>query len=275
MKIGIIQVKVEPDIQKNIEFVKNKTKDCVHQGAEVIVWPEIWNTPYYNDAILHSVKFHKACYECMKELSAQYKILLIGGTIACPREEHIYNTCHIFEDGKEICTYDKMHLFEVTTPKGVHYTEKEVFDPGQYIKTFTSKHGKFGILVCYDLRFCEVARLLAMKGATALFCPSAFNQSVGKTHWQPLIQTRAMENEVFLIGASPQEYSYKTFTSYGHSMIADPFGKIILDAEQKDSIVCDINLDQVEKIRKQMPFWQIRRTDIYRLEENTNERNQD
>lgn len=274
MKIGIIQVKVDTNIEKNIQFVQESIQSCINQNADIIVLPEMWNTPYHNDMILNSIKFHDQCFNFLLEQSKKYNILLVGGTIARQEVDKVYNTCHIFENGKEICRYDKMHLFEVCTPTNRIYRESDVFTPGNQIKTFESRLGKFGILICYDIRFPELPRLLSKNGAKIIFCPAAFNQSVGKNHWQPLLQTRAMENEVFFVGVNPQVYTYNTFTAYGHSIVTNPFGKVVHDANQQNHVVIDIDINEVEKIRKQMPFWQIRREDIYELKEKENERYQ-
>lgn len=267
MKIGIIQVKVSPDINKNLSFVKKNIQSCIKEQADIIILNEIWNAPYENEQIYLSCKFHDTCYDLLQEESKKYHTIIIGGTIARKENDKIYNTCHIFEDGKHICQYDKMHLFEVNIEGQKPYRESEVFSPGNTIKTFDTKYGRFGILVCYDIRFPEEARLLAMKQAKIIFCPAAFNESVGKAHWQPLLQTRAMENQIFIIGANPQHYVYKKFKSYGHSLICDPFGKVLIDANQNDYIVYDIDLTVIDKIRKRMPFWKIRRKDIYDLVE--------
>lgn len=275
LKIGMIQVKVQENIQKNIDFVKANIQNCVNEKADIIVLCEMWNTPYQNDCIKESIPWHDTCYRVLQEESKKNNILIIGGTVACLKNNKVYNTCHIFDNGMEICTYDKTHLFEVNTPKGNHYSEKEVFEQGQSMQTFKYKGNTFGIEICYDLRFPEVSRLLAMNESKILFCPAAFNQSVGKEHWISLLKTRAMENEVFVVGVNPQEYTYKSFTSYGHSCIVSPFGKVLIDAHQQDYVTYTIDLDQVDAIRHQMPFWQIRRNDLYTLKENKNERNKD
>lgn len=267
MKVGIIQVKVDVDVSKSIEFVDKMIQKCKDDGAEIIILPEMWNIPYHNELIKDSIKYHQTCFDLLKYASYKHDVIIVGGTIARVEDGRIYNSCHIFDAGKHICTYDKIHLFEVHTSSGISYQEKDVFTKGDKIKTFDTKFGKFGILVCYDIRFPEVSRILAQNGAKVIFCPAAFNKTVGQIHWQPLLQTRAMENQVFIVGINPQNYEHKTFKSYGHSMIVDPFGKVLVDADQEDYVVYDINLDEVDKIRKQMPFWQIRRTDIYEVKE--------
>lgn len=172
MKIGIIQVKVSSDIKANLSFVTKHIQSCIREHAEIIVLNEMWNAPYDNEQILLSYKTHDKCYQLLQEESRKHQIIIIGGTIARKENNKIYNTCHIFENGKHICQYDKMHLFEVNIEGHKLYSESEVFTPGNSIKTFDTKYGRFGILVCYDIRFPEETRLLAMKQAKVIFCPT-------------------------------------------------------------------------------------------------------
>ena len=122
-----------------------------------------------------------------------------------------------------------------------------------------------GILICYDIRFPEMARLLAQSGIQVLFLPAAFNQQVGTCHWKPLLQTRAMENEIFLVGVNP-DYSYNHYQAYGHSIIVDPFGTVIHESKEEVEIT-EIDLNKIKTIRERMPFWSIRRTDLYEIKE--------
>ena len=130
MKIGIIQVKVSSDIKANLSFVAKHIQSCIKEHAEIIVLNEMWNAPYDNEQILLSSKTHDKCYQLLQEESRKHQIIIIGGTIARKENNKIYNTCHIFENGKHICQYDKMHLFEVNIEGHKLYSESEVFTPG-------------------------------------------------------------------------------------------------------------------------------------------------
>ena len=125
MKIGIIQVKVSSDIKANLSFVTKHIQSCIREHAEIIVLNEMWNAPYDNEQILLSYKTHDKCYQLLQEESRKHQIIIIGGTIARKENNKIYNTCHIFENGKHICQYDKMHLFEVNIEGHKLYSESE------------------------------------------------------------------------------------------------------------------------------------------------------
>lgn len=121
-----------------------------------------------------------------------------------------------------------------------------------------------GVLICYDIRFPEMTRRLAQAGAQIIFCPAAFNKQVTQAHWTPLFQTRAMENQVFMVGVNPAQYRFDNFESFGHSIITDPFGKIVYQMDEKEPVaIVDIDLNRIQQIRDRMPFWKIRRTDLY------------
>lgn len=263
MKIGVIQNKVSDDILNNIENMKQQllSMDC-----DLVVLGEMWNCPYENEIMKTSIQYFDKSYSMMKEVAKNKKMWIVGGTIAYPKDGKIYNSCFIFDDkGNEINRYDKSHLFELYA-YNTEYSEKEVFTPGDHFVTFDTPWAKVGVLVCYDIRFPEVSRLLAQEGCEILCCPACFNYQTGQRHWKMLNMARALENEVFFIGVGPGYYEYKNFKPYGHSVIMHPDGSEILSLEEEiTSQVIDINLDDVQYVRKKMPFWKIRRNDLYEL----------
>lgn len=273
MKIAMLQIQVQEDVKDNLNQVQSLAIQSRKEGADILVLPEMWNCPYINEQIKKSVSSYDLCKELLQTLSDKLRCIIVGGTIAHKIEDKIYNECLIFDHGKLIASYAKTHLFEVHTKKD--YQEKDVFTPGDHLQTFDTRWGKMGVLICYDIRFPEVARLLAIKGTRIIFCPAAFNKSVTLQHWIPLFQVRAMENQVFMVGVNPAHYQYDTFESYGHSIITDPFGKICYQMDEKEPYsITDIDLERIDSIRQRMPFWKIRRNDLYMLMEvNENERN--
>ena len=264
MKIGIVQFHTSEDILKNIE----RMKTCIlSMQADLLLLPELWICPFENQKIKEAFHFQQKSESMLKECAKQKKMWIIGGTIPYKGE----NTCLVFNDqGEKIASYSKMHLLEVHARHT--YRESDVFKPGNSLCTFDTPWGKAGIIVCYDIRFPELTRILAQEGIQILFLPAAFNQQVGLLHWKPLLQTRAMENEIFVIGASPY-YTYKNYQAFGHSLIVDPFGRILYEMKENEEMgTYDIHLEEIQKIRKRMPLWELRRTDIYEIGEK-NERN--
>lgn len=272
MKITMIQIKVSKDIRRNIFQFKQEA--LRQKQADMIVLGEMWNTPYDNETMKASVQYERETIDAMKEVSKTLHNWIVGGSICTRQGQNYYNTCFVFHDGQIVCSYQKTHLMAFHGRE--NYNEADLFTPGNRLITFRTPWAKMGIVICYDIRFPELARLLAMHQIKVLFVPGAFNESAGKAHWKPVLQTRAMENQIFVVGCSPAKYSYKSYTSYGHSMIADPFGRILYEMTEDEKSCCvDIDLYQLEIIRKRMPFWQLRRTDLYNIEEMTDEKNID
>ena len=264
MKICLKQMPVSMDNAINLQKLTD-VPDC-----DMLILSEMWNCPYHNDALKHANLRHDESLQAMLKLSKEKQIWIIGGSICA----NTYNRCYILYNGNIIDYYDKTHLFEFHGHKD--YTEKEIFTPGDHFTCFKTPWGKCGVLLCYDIRFSEVSRLLAKQGAKILFCPAAFNEQATKKHWKLFAQTRALENEVFFCGVAPAKYTYKSYTSFGHSIVVSPFGEILLEMDEKEHTqVIDIDLTEIEKARKRMPYWKIRRNDLYQLEEknedNTNQ----
>lgn len=268
MKIAIIQNKVYPQFEKTLDHVKTLVNEC--KEADLLLFPELWNAPYENKAILDSEQYFEASVQFLSELSKEYHCIVVAGSMAERQGKALYNTCFIFENGKQVGAYRKMHLMEFHGRNT--YTEKEIFTPGNQLFMLPTALGTLGVVICYDLRFPELPRLLAQSGIDILLVPAAFNQQVGKEHWQALVKTRAMENQIFVAAANPAQYTYQTYTAYGHSMIVDPFGHIIEKAGNRPAVIqAEIDLSQIKKIRHRMPFWDIRRTDVYSLQKQDKE----
>ena len=264
MKIGIIQNQISENILETIQ----KTRQQILQiDADMVILPEIWNCPYANDIMKESIHYFQQSYDMMKTTAKEKGMWIVGGTIATPRQDKIYNTCFVFDDkGNEVISYDKTHLFELHA-FNTEYSEKEVFEPGNHFVTFNTPWAKIGILVCYDIRFPEVSRLLALEGCKILCCPAAFNYNTGLLHWKVLNTVRALENEVYFCGVGPAHYDYNGFSPYGHSMIVDPFGKEVIAMEEEVGYrVVDIDLEKVNYTRQKMPLWKVRRNDLYKVE---------
>lgn len=249
--------------QTNIQKLQN-IPDC-----DILVLPEMWNCPYHNEALQNNNQNHDESLHALIQLAQSKKIWIVGGSISA----NSFNRCYIIDDtGTIVCTYDKTHLFEF---HGQHnYCEKDVFKPGNHFQCFDTPWGKCGVLLCYDIRFCEVSRILSQNGAKILFCPAAFNEVATKKHWKLFLRTRALENEVYLCGVAPAQYTYKNYISGGHSMVVSPLGDILLELDEKEHVeVIDIDLNQIQKARHRMPYWDIRRNDLYQLEERKSENN--
>jgi len=159
-----------------------------------------------------------------------------------------------------------MHLFDVDVKGKIRFKESDTLFPGNNITVVETEHCKIGIAICYDIRFPELIRLMALEGAKAIIIPAAFNMVTGPAHWDLLIRGRAVDNQVFVAAASPARDENSGYVAYGNSMIADPWGNILAKAGSGEEIVyCDINLNELDRVRNEMPLLQHRRKDVYEL----------
>ena len=177
----------------------------------------------------------------------------------------VHNTSVIVgRNGEIVAKYSKIHLFDVDIQDKIRYKESENVVAGEKVVTADMGTVKVGMSICYDLRFCELYRSLALKGAQIIFIPSAFTSTTGEYHWGPLVKARAIENQVFVVAANQIGTSPNNITCYGKSMIVDPWGRVLAKAEDNENVIfAEIDLDLQEEVRSEIPLFEHRRTDLY------------
>ncbi len=182
--------------------------------------------------------------------------------------ERFFNTSVVIgADGNIRATYRKVHLFDIEVPGEVSYQESRAIRAGEQIVTVELEEFCLGLSICFDVRFPELYRSLALQGATVLAVPSAFNARTGEAHWDVLVRARAIENLCFVIAATQAGTTAEGLSSYGHAMIVDPWGEVLAASqlEGEDVIVATIDLDEVARRRAQIATLQLRRPDLYGL----------
>ena len=196
--------------------------------------------------------------------AAELSIHLLAGSIAAAGGERAQNTSVLIgPDGSDLAVYRKIHMFDVDVG-GVAYRESAFEDPGAEIVTASLGEADLGLTVCYDLRFPELYRILALRGARVISVPSAFTTATGRDHWEVLLRARAIENQVFLIapnqiGAAPPHYG-----SFGHSAIVDPWGRVLATAPDEECfIAADLDLAAQDEVRESLPSLANRRPEAY------------
>lgn len=204
-----------------------------------------------------------------KELAKKYKIWLSLGGFHEKSKKHdkIYNSHLIIDDLGEIkAIYRKIHLFKVDIPGGVSLDESITTDPGEDIIVCPSPVGNLGLSTCYDIRFPELYSSLRKKGAEIILIPSAFTVPTGKAHWEVLTRARAIETQCYVIAAAQCGVHNERRSSYGHSCVIDPWGKVIVDMEEaiNESVECEVDLQLVYSAREKIPIINHRREDIYK-----------
>ena len=206
--------------------------------------------------------------EDVKELAAtakKYGIYLVAGSIPETDGGKLYNTAFVFDpEGKRIARHRKMHLFDIAVDGGQHFKESDTLTAGRDVTVFDTEFGKIGLCICYDIRFPELARLMALAGARAILVPAAFNMTTGPAHWELTFRARALDNQVFYFGTSPSRDLSASYHAWGHTIAVDPWGKVLAQMEEGPGMqTVEVCLDQVEPVRLQLPLLAHRRTDLY------------
>ena len=290
MKTAVIQMGVGFDKSENLEKMKSCVKKAKELGADLAILPEMFNCPYSNKYFAdYAEAAGGESWSALSQAASQNGIYLVGGSIPetdgddegfqptagtgpsgpSANAGRVFNTSFVFDRrGKEIARHRKVHLFDIDVKGGQRFFESETFTGGSDITVFDTEFGKMGLVICFDIRFPEICRLTALKGAKVLFAPGAFNMTTGPLHWEILFRLRAVDNQLYTVGASPARDEEGVYVSYANSIAADPWGRIIYRADEKESVeVIELDLDEVERVREQLPLINAMRTDVYKIEE--------
>ncbi len=238
--------------------------------ADIVCLPEMWNCPYVGDRFKDYAEPEGGMvWQACSDMARKYKLYLCAGTVAELGEDgRIYNTAYVFDrDGKQIHKYRKMHMFDIYSADGKPvFLESASLGAGDTISTFETEWGKMGMQVCFDIRFPELSRLMALDGAKVIITPATFSMTTGPVHWQISFQARAMENQVFMVGAAPARAPKTGYTSWSHSIVCDPWGKVLTLMDENEGVsITELNLDLIDKYRLKLPMLSARRDDVYKL----------
>ena len=269
-KLALCQLKVIDDKNSNIKKAIEMIESSAKNDADIVILPEMFNCPYDNSKFIEYAENQEQSktLNAISKTAKENNILIVAGSIPELDNNKIYNSCFIFNDSGEIIgKYRKMHLFDLETPQ-VKFKESDVLSAGNKISIFESEFTKIGVVICYDMRFPELIRLIALKGVQLVIVPGNFNMITGPAHWKLLIRSRSVDNQIFMAAASTARNEELSYVSYGHSMITGPWGNIIAKADENESILyATIDLDEIKKIRKELPLYKNRREDIYEIKE--------
>lgn len=263
----MIQMDSREDKDANLAAAKGFVETAARRGARLIVLPETTNFIGRGySAAAESIPDGRTC-QMFRELAQKYSVWIETGSMpetvegAKPR-----NTAVLIDPaGRVVCKYSKMHMFDVVIANGPTYKESAHNTAGDEIVMADTELGMLGFAVCYDLRFPEMFRVMALAGAELILVPTSFTMNTGKDHWEPLMRARAIENGIFMVG--PSQIGQKTgMNAYGKSLAVDPWGNVIAKASDRPGItMVDIDLDLIDQTREQVPSLTNRREDAYTL----------
>lgn len=269
LKVALIQFTVTADKATNLLKVKEKVAEAVSNGAKLVVLPECFNSPY---AVTAFPKYAEPIpsgetTQFLSKLALDSKIILIGGSYPESHGGKVYNTNVNFgPDGKILGQHRKAHLFDIDVPGKIRFVESETLSAGSSATVLDLPgYGKAGLGICYDIRFPEFAQAAtASSNAFAMIYPGAFNTTTGPLHWSLLARARAVDNQVYVLLCSPSRDMASSYHAYGHSLVVDPWGKVIAEAGEGDDIVyATLEPEPIASIRASIPVLTQRRFDIY------------
>lgn len=266
-KIALVQMDTQNDKGKNMETALRYADEAAKEGALLVCFPEVMNLIGRNvgeGGGREPVPGYST--ELLMEKAKEKGIFIHGGSITeeIPGERRAYNTSVLIgPDGRILSEYRKLHTFDITLADGKAFRESDRVCPGESMETVTTELGVFGMSICYDVRFPELYRLLALKGAQVIFVPASFTRETGEAHLEALLRARAIENGCYLVSAA-QTGTKPAYTAYGNSMVIDPWGRVTARAGTEPGILYgEIDLAYEEEVRRQMPSLKNRRADLY------------
>ncbi|XP_037948273.1 omega-amidase NIT2 [Teleopsis dalmanni] len=269
MRMVLLQLKGTKNKIATVQNAVSKIEEavCEHK-PRLITLPECFNCPYgtkyfeeYSESIPDGYTSQK-----LSEAAKQHNVYIVGGTIPEKADDNaIYNTCTVWDpSGNLIAKHRKMHLFDIDIKGLMTFKESETLTAGNEFTTIEIDGHKIGIGICYDIRFEEMARIYRNEGCEMIIYPGAFNMTTGPLHWELLQRARANDNQLFVVTTSPARDESADYIAYGHSMVVDPWAKIVSSAKEgEESVVADIDFSLVEKVRQQIPTFSQRRLDLY------------
>jgi predicted amidohydrolase len=271
MRAAAVQLNSQEDKQRNLEVAERLVRAAARDGAELVCLPEKWNLLGGSEALVGGAEpLDGPSLSAARVWARDLRIHLVAGSIAERVEGHdrLFNTSVLIgPQGDDVATYRKIHMFDVEVG-GVTYRESDHEEGGEEIVSAPLGELELGLSVCYDLRFPELYRILAVRGARIITVPSAFTQATGRDHWEVLLRARAIENQAFMVAADQFGEAPPHYNSYGRSAIVDPWGVVLAMAPDEECFVAaDLDIEAQERIREKLPALANRRPAAYQWPE--------
>jgi deaminated glutathione amidase len=267
MRAGVVQLNATAEKARNLEAAEHLVRGAAAAGAELVVLPEKWTVLGDAQTLRDGAEpLDGPTLTTVRSWAADLGIDLIAGSFSeRAGDERLFNTSVLIDrDGEIVATYRKIHMFDVEVG-GVAYRESDVETGGDRVVVGQAAGVQVGLSVCYDLRFPELYRILALQGALVIAVPSAFTLATGRDHWDVLLRARAIENQAFVLAPNQWGDAPPHYSSYGRSAIVDPWGVVLARvADGEGFATAELDLEALERIRRRLPSLASRRPDAYR-----------
>jgi predicted amidohydrolase len=252
MRIAVVQLTSLLDYKKNLETIRRLLQEAKEQGAEAAFLPEVFYS--MSDGVTptpYLVEEGNEHYTEIKKLATDFGMAIIGGSAATRLNGKVVNRAYNFDkNGRDLGHYDKINLFACDLPNK-KISEANNYTAGTDYKMVEVDSHKVGLGICFDMRFSELGLHYRMNGAEILTYPAAFTVPTGKAHWHTLLRARAIENQCFVVAAAQWGHHNDKIQTYGHSLVVDPWGDIILDLQEGEKVgVVSLDFSKVQLIRQ-------------------------
>lgn len=267
-RLGLIQMDTGPKLDDNLNRIEKMIAQAASEGARLVCLPETANIIPEKNLSHYAESPDGRTVSHLKALAVYFGLWIHGGSFLEKNPAGLpWNTSPLIDPaGRLVASYRKLHLFDVKVKGGPSVRESKHMAAGDRIVLSPTELGRFGLTVCYDLRFPELFRLMALSGAEVIFIPANFTSHTGRRHWESLLRARAIENACYVVAAG-QCGRKPRYQAYGHSLIISPDGEILGElGDEEAALTVEIDLDEVSKCRSEIPGLQNRREDIYHLE---------
>jgi omega-amidase len=262
--LAVIQNRPGFDKEKNVADALRLIACARHRGADAVCLPEIFSFPYDLLRVRVAAEKDGRTLGRLQESARRHRLYLCTGSLPVSENGRLFNRAYLLgPDGQILLTHDKLHLFDVKLNR-LSSAESDVFTPGAALSVVHTPLAVFGILVCYDIRFPEAVRKLALAGMEVLLAPAAFNTVTGPAHWHIFFRTRAVEDQCYVAAVSPARAPGAHYQAYGHSLIVDPWGKIMAEAGVGPAVkLARLTAETLTDIRARLPLLRQRRPELY------------
>ena len=266
MRVAVVQLNSTADKDRNLEAAERLVRAAAADGAELVALPEKWNLLAAGPELLAGAEpLDGPTLTAARAWARELGIHLLAGSVSelGPDDKAFNTSVLIGPDGDDLAAYRKIHMFDVDVD-GIAYRESDHEEPGEEIVVASLPEAGLGLSVCYDLRFPELYRILAVRGARIVAVPSAFTLATGRDHWEVLLRARAIEDQVFVLAPNQFGEAPPHFRSYGRSTIVDPWGVVLATAPDEECFVAaDLDLAAQERVRESLPSLANRRPRAY------------
>jgi len=256
-RTAVCQFKVGASKEENLGRARDFLRRAAGEGARLVVLPEMFVCPYEARLFPEYAESYPggAAAEMLCRAAREEGVYIVGGSFPEREGKRLYNSSFVFDpEGKVLARHRKVHLFDVDLPGGLSFKESATLSPGRSATVVPTPWGTLGVAVCFDIRFPALFHEMTQRGAEIIVIPAAFNMITGPAHWELLLRTRAVDNQVYMVGAAPARDASANYVAFGHSMVVNPWGEVLARAgPAEEIIVAEIDLDYLKRVREQLP----------------------